>query len=90
MIFDLLWLDGRSLMELTYDERRAALATLGLDAGERWRVSTELAGSGRDILAATRAQHLEGVLANAATAATSRGDAAARGSRSATSSAARS
>ena len=63
VIFDLPWLDGHSLMERSYDERRTALATLGLDGGERWRISMELPGSGRDILAATRAQHLEGVLA---------------------------
>ena len=30
MIFDLLWLDGHSLMELTYDERRERLAELEL------------------------------------------------------------
>ena len=60
VIFDLLWLDGHSLMERPYDERRAALATLGLDGGEHWRTPTQLAGSGRDILAATRAQRPRG------------------------------
>ena len=31
MIFDLLWLDGHSLMQLPYTERRARLEALGLD-----------------------------------------------------------
>ena len=30
MIFDLLWLDGHSLLELPYEERRQLLAKLGL------------------------------------------------------------
>ncbi len=32
VIFDLLWLDGHSLMELPYSERRERLAELGLTA----------------------------------------------------------
>ncbi len=62
MIFDLLWLDGHDLTELPYTERRARLDTLTLDA-ERWRVSEFWSGRGTALLAATREQGLEGVVA---------------------------
>jgi bifunctional non-homologous end joining protein LigD len=63
-IFDLLWLDGHSLMELPYVERRERLAALQLD-GEHWRVPRyhSGAGEGTALLAATREQGLEGVVA---------------------------
>jgi bifunctional non-homologous end joining protein LigD len=60
--FDLLWLDGHSLMSLPYTERRAQLQTLALD-GERWSTPAYLAGEGWTLLAATREQGLEGVVA---------------------------
>jgi bifunctional non-homologous end joining protein LigD len=63
IIFDLLWLDGHSLMELSYEERRARLAELDLDDGERWRVPDYVAGHGAQLLAATAQQGLEGVIA---------------------------
>jgi bifunctional non-homologous end joining protein LigD len=62
LIFDLLWLDGHSLLELPYSERRAALAGLSLD-GERWRTPQPLRGSGLDVLAASRVSGLEGLVA---------------------------
>jgi bifunctional non-homologous end joining protein LigD len=62
VIFDLLWLDGHSLMELPYSERRGRLADLRLD-GKRWRVPSHHAGHGSALLAATREQGLEGVIA---------------------------
>jgi bifunctional non-homologous end joining protein LigD len=62
MIFDLLWLDGHSLMDLPYSERRARLAELELD-GERWRTPDYVAGRGADVLRATSEQGLEGVVA---------------------------
>ncbi len=61
MIFDLLWLDGHSLMALPYTERRARLAALELDAA-RWRVPESFAGSGAALLEATRERRLEGVI----------------------------
>jgi bifunctional non-homologous end joining protein LigD len=61
-IFDLLWLDGHSLMELPYTERRERLAALKLD-GERWRVPRHHVGTGSALLAATVEQGLEGVIA---------------------------
>ena len=62
VIFDLLWLDGHSLMDLPYDERRARLVELGLK-GERWRTPEHVVGHGADMLAASAAQGLEGVMA---------------------------
>jgi bifunctional non-homologous end joining protein LigD len=62
MIFDLLWLDGRSLMGLPYAERRARLKELGLD-GERWQTPDHFVGGGARILAATQEQGLEGIVA---------------------------
>ena len=63
MIFDLLWLDGHSLMELPYTERRARLAELELGDGGRWRVPDYVVGHGAQLLAATEQQGLEGVIA---------------------------
>ena len=64
-IFDLLYLDGRTLIGLPYEQRRARLEQLGL-GGPAWRVPAARAGgaeSGRALLAATAAQGLEGVVA---------------------------
>jgi len=63
VIFDLLWLDGHSLMELPYTERRARLAELELGEGGRWRVPDYVVGHGKELLAATAEQGLEGVIA---------------------------
>ena len=62
MIFDLLWLDGQSLMARPYTERREALAALSL-RGERWHTPDYIAGHGRETLAASERQGLEGVIA---------------------------
>jgi bifunctional non-homologous end joining protein LigD len=61
-IFDLLYLDGRSLIELPYEERRAQLEKLDL-SGPAWRVPAAHLGDGERLLEATRAQGLEGVIA---------------------------
>ena len=63
VIFDLLWLDGHSLMELPYTERRARLAELELGDGGRWRVPDYVVGHGAQLLEATEQQGLEGVIA---------------------------
>jgi bifunctional non-homologous end joining protein LigD len=60
--FDLLYLDGRSLMGLPYAERRAALAELGL-SGPTWQAPAHHVGDGHALLELTRAQQLEGVIA---------------------------
>jgi bifunctional non-homologous end joining protein LigD len=61
-IFDLLYLDGQSLMALPYEQRRARLEELGL-GGPAWRVPAVHAGQGRRLLEATAAQGLEGIVA---------------------------
>src|SRR5689334_22002207 len=43
VIFDLLWLDGHSLMRSSFAERRARLADLGLN-GERWQAPDYVEG----------------------------------------------
>jgi len=62
VVFDLLWLDGRSLMELPYTERREQLVELGL-SGPTWRTPANHAGDGAAMLEASRAQGLEGIIA---------------------------
>jgi bifunctional non-homologous end joining protein LigD len=63
VIFDLLWLDGHSLMGLPYTERRARLNELDLGDSGRWRVPDYVVGHGAQLLAATEQQGLEGVIA---------------------------
>src|SRR5829696_627384 len=60
--FDLLYLDGRSLLDLRYDERRAKLAELEL-SGPTWQAPAHHVGDGAALLEATRAQQLEGIIA---------------------------
>jgi len=62
MVFDLLWLDGHSLMGMPYVERRARLAELGL-SGESWQTPEHVVGHGSELLEASKEQHLEGVVA---------------------------
>jgi DNA ligase D-like protein (predicted ligase) len=62
LVFDLLWLDGRLLTGLPYAERRNLLEELAL-AGPAWRTVGSFAGAGTALLAATREQGLEGVVA---------------------------
>lgn len=59
--FDLLALDGESLVERPYEERRALLA--GLDLGGRWQAPRHHLGEGAALLEATRREGLEGVVA---------------------------
>lgn len=63
MIFDLLWLDGHSVMDRPYEERRALLDELGLAGGESWDVPAFHVGAGTELLQATAEQDLEGVIA---------------------------
>jgi bifunctional non-homologous end joining protein LigD len=62
LVFDLLHLDGTSLVGAPYDERRSALEGLDL-TGDRWAVPPAFDGQGAEALAASQAQGLEGVLA---------------------------
>jgi bifunctional non-homologous end joining protein LigD len=62
VIFDLLFLDGRSLMALPYEERRSRLRDLELD-GRTWQTPAHHVGDGAALLEASRAQGLEGIVA---------------------------
>jgi bifunctional non-homologous end joining protein LigD len=60
--FDLLWLDGHSLFDLAYEERRDRLEALDLN-GPNWRTPPSYRGEGRPLLEASREQGLEGIVA---------------------------
>jgi bifunctional non-homologous end joining protein LigD len=62
LIFDLLHLDGRSLLPLPYRERREVLDGLGL-GGPSWQTPPSFAGGGPAVLRASLDQGLEGVMA---------------------------
>jgi len=61
LAFDLLWLDGRSLLDESYDARRTALERL-VPTGS-WDVPPAFAGAGSAALEASKAAGLEGVVA---------------------------
>lgn len=62
LLFDALHVAEASLMGRPYEERRAVLEALPL-SGERWQVPPAFPGDGEAVLAATRAQGMEGVVA---------------------------
>jgi bifunctional non-homologous end joining protein LigD len=62
VIFDLLWLDGHSLMREPYSTRRERLAALALNGGN-WQTPEHVVGEGEALLEAAAEQRLEGVVA---------------------------
>ncbi len=62
LAFDLLYLDGRSLLDAPYAERRSRLRELRLD-GPSWQTPGEHRGEGRRLLELSAAQGLEGLVA---------------------------
>ncbi len=62
ILFDLLHLDGQSTLSLPYAQRRELLEGLEL-SGPAWQTPPALDGEGTDLLAATREQGLEGIVA---------------------------
>ena len=62
VIFDLLHLDGESLMALPYEERRERLAELELN-GASWQTPAFHRGEGAAMLEVSKAQGLEGIVA---------------------------
>jgi bifunctional non-homologous end joining protein LigD len=62
MIFDLLHADGRSLLDVPYVQRRTRLNALN-PTGPAWQTPPSWIGGGADLVAATAAQGLEGVIA---------------------------
>ena len=62
LAFDVLHLDGRSLLDEPYRERRRILESLQL-SGRSWQTPPHFEGDGDAVLTASKAQGLEGVLA---------------------------
>ncbi len=62
LIFDLLYVDGRSLVDLPYAERRERLDALELD-GPSWQTPSIHLGEGKALLRLTRERGLEGLVA---------------------------
>ncbi len=62
VLFDLLWLDGHSLMEAPYVERRATLLGLRL-TGPAWQTPPHETGDGAATIDVSRRFQLEGVMA---------------------------
>ncbi|MGH8773808.1 MAG: non-homologous end-joining DNA ligase [Jiangellaceae bacterium] len=62
VIFDLLYLDGRSLLDRPYVDRRRVLEALDL-GGAAWQVPAYQRGEGAAFLEASREQGLEGIVA---------------------------
>jgi len=61
-IFDVLYLDGRITMGLSYRERRQLLEQLDLN-GASWQTPAYHEGDGRELLMVTAEHNLEGILA---------------------------
>jgi bifunctional non-homologous end joining protein LigD len=62
VLFDVLYLDGRLLLERPYQERRALLDGLGLQ-GPAWQTPAAQVGDGAALLEASARQGLEGLIA---------------------------
>ncbi|MGQ0825522.1 MAG: non-homologous end-joining DNA ligase [Actinomycetota bacterium] len=62
VLFDLLWLDGHSVMGESYEQRRARLVDLGL-TGSAWQTPPHEVGDGTATLEVSRQFGLEGVIA---------------------------
>jgi bifunctional non-homologous end joining protein LigD len=62
LVFDVLHLDGRSLLTTPYAERRALLESLGL-SGPSWQTPPHFVGGGAAVMAASKEQGLEGIIA---------------------------
>jgi bifunctional non-homologous end joining protein LigD len=62
LVFDVLYLDGRSLLDVAYAERRQVLESLEL-SGARWQTPPSFDGGGAAVLKASGEQGLEGVVA---------------------------
>jgi bifunctional non-homologous end joining protein LigD len=62
LVFDVLYLDGKSCLELPYAQRRELLESLGL-RGPNWNTSPSFVGDGPAVVETAREQELEGVIA---------------------------
>jgi bifunctional non-homologous end joining protein LigD len=62
LVFDVLYLDGRSCLDLPYERRRELLEALEL-RGPAWNISPSFVGDGPAVVETAREQRLEGVIA---------------------------
>lgn len=62
IVFDILWLNGHSLMRVPLAKRRELLEELTI-AGPCWQRSLSTVGDGKDILESARALNMEGIVA---------------------------
>jgi bifunctional non-homologous end joining protein LigD len=62
MLFDVLWLEGHSTLDLPYRDRRALLEKLAL-SGPNWQMPATTIGGGKRVLEAAKSLGLEGVVA---------------------------
>ena len=62
MLFDLLFIDGRPLLDLPYEERRRELEALDLN-GDAWQAPSFHRGDGAELLEAARGRGLPGLVA---------------------------
>jgi bifunctional non-homologous end joining protein LigD len=62
MVFDVLHLDGHSLLELPWSDRRQVLESLEL-AGESWQTPVAMRGTAAEAYAESKKEELEGVVA---------------------------
>jgi len=62
VVFDLLWLDGHSLLAEPYEKRRALLAELELD-GPNWQTPRHHVGDALGFWKVVQERHLEGIVA---------------------------
>ncbi|VBB08679.1 atp-dependent dna ligase signature 2 [Lucifera butyrica] len=62
MIFDLLFINGSSILHLPYSERRSRLENLSL-SGPSWQTPSFKAGHGQEVWQASRQLGLEGIIA---------------------------
>jgi bifunctional non-homologous end joining protein LigD len=61
LVFDVLHLDGRDLMPLSWIQRREILESLSL-AGPSWATTPSLPGAGTELLETVRQRRMEGVI----------------------------
>jgi len=62
LVFDLLWLDGQSTVDLLYEQRRELLTGLNV-AGTHWQTPPHFPGGGKFALETSRAQGMAGIVA---------------------------
>ncbi len=65
MLFDLLYLNGMSLVDLPYRDRREVLDSLGI-GGDHWVVAPSFTGDGADVMNTAIENGLEGVVSKRA------------------------